>query len=251
MPSIPNPEMFLDRIVSFPNGSTYERLRPITDYRRDPGEARILFTCRQQSDHGSGSSMTNADDDRELIMKVKIQVPPRPASDDPTIPLSGPSEMTRAELKALRIFRERGIERVPHLVATTCKTQGPNGPFPNGYISYTIMTKMPGENLMDFKFWSQSEQLQDEIRSAFLLTLKEVWRQGIAPYDTALRNVIWEPRKKCCSIVDFEHYNPAQDPINMHENEEMQRWGLVQRPPPSHWAIEWGLIKEYNKRPQS
>lgn len=30
----------------------------------------------------------------------------------------------------------------------------------------------------------------------------------------------------------------------MHEQEEMMRWGLVQRPPPSHWAIEWGLIKE-------
>jgi len=108
----------------------------------------------------------------EVIWADTDRVPPRPASDDPTIPLPGPSEMTRAELKALQLFGERGIERVPHLLATTCKTQGPKGPFPEGYIAYTIMTKMPGKNLMDFKFWSQSEDLQDEIRSAFLLTLK-------------------------------------------------------------------------------
>lgn len=104
---------------------------------------------------------------------------------------------------------------------------------PNSEVSFPVYT------LTLFPLWTHSS------------VKREVWRQGIAPYDTALRNVIWEPRKKCCSIVDFEHYNPAQDPINMHENEEMQRWGLVQRPPPSHWAIEWGLIKEYNKRPQS
>jgi len=59
--------------------------------------------------------------------------------------------------------------------------------------------------------------------------------------------VLWDAETRHCSVVDFEHWNiTTTDPINMHENAEMQRWGLVQRPPPSHWAIEWGLIKEPN-----
>lgn len=75
---------------------------------------------------------------------------------------------------------------------------------------------------------------------------RNLWRLDIAPYDCALRNILWDSEARRCSIVDFEHYHPAKDPINMHETEEMQRWGIVHRRPPSHWAIEWGLIREPN-----
>ncbi|KAK5134303.1 hypothetical protein LTR08_006732 [Meristemomyces frigidus] len=179
-------------------------------------------------------------------MKVKIQVPPRPASDDPKHFLPGPSDTTLAELHALRTFCETGLEGVPHLLHTKCSPQGPDGPFPDGYISYTVMTKMPGQDLMAAKFWSLSDDEKEEWRQSFLLVLKSIWRVQIAPYDCALRNVLWDPMTRECSIVDFEHYRPAKDPINMHETEEMQRWGLVHRPPPSTWAGEWGLIKEVN-----
>ncbi|KAK4542059.1 hypothetical protein LTR36_007090 [Oleoguttula mirabilis] len=177
-------------------------------------------------------------------MKVKVQVPPRSASTDPKEPLPGPSETTAAELKALRLFRDSSAEGVPHYINSKCSPQGSDGPFPGGYISYTVMTKMPGQDLMAAKFWSLSDAEKEERRQAFLRVLKSIWRLGIAPYDCALRNVLWDPEQRKCSIVDFEHYHPAKDPINMHTTEEMQRWGLVQRPPPSHWAIEWGLIKE-------
>lgn len=73
---------------------------------------------------------------------------------------------------------------------------------------------------------------------------RDIWRQDIAPYDCALRNIIWCPERQKCSIVDFEHFHPANDPINMNEKEELQRWGIVSRPPPSHWAVEWGVIKQ-------
>ncbi|KAK5123906.1 hypothetical protein LTR85_002102 [Meristemomyces frigidus] len=240
-PAPPQPEEFLDTIVEFNKGTSYERLQPITDYRPDPGEARILYICRQTQ---GGRNRSQDSDDEEFVMKIKIQVPPRPASTDPTAPLSGPSETTEAELKALQTFRQSGLEGVPHLIDTKCTPQGPDGPFPGGYISYTVMTKMPGLDLMASKFWSLADEEKDERREAFLLVLKSIWRLGIAPYDCALRNVLWDPEQRKCSIVDFEHYDPAKDPINMHQKEEMQRWGLVQRPPPSHWAIEWGLIKE-------
>ncbi|KAI7301035.1 hypothetical protein KC315_g16876 [Hortaea werneckii] len=233
-------DSFLSKIIDI-NGTQYERLHPITDFRRDPCEARILYTCRE----------TNDPKNDEYILKVKVQVPPRPASDDPSEPLPGPSETTSAELKALEIFRENGTEGVPHLVAHKCERQDPPGPFPTGYISYSIMTKMPGQDLMALKFWSLEEEEREERRWAFLQVLKEIWRLKIRPYDCALRNILWDDTSKRCAIVDFEHHytdDDVPDPINMNETQELQRWGLVHRPPPSHWAVEWGLMRDYNAR---
>lgn len=101
-----------------------------------------------------------------------LRVPPRPASDDPTTPLPGPSSTTAAELKALELFREQSLEGVPHLLHHKCLPQGPDGPFPGGYISYTIMTRMPGRDLMAAKFWSLPEEQRDERRQSFLRVLK-------------------------------------------------------------------------------
>lgn len=42
------------------------------------------------------------------------------------------------------------------------------------------------------------------------------------------------------SLVDFEHWHPTTtDPINMHEEVEMQKWGIKQRPPPAEFWVEW------------
>merc|ERR1712070_84806 len=112
-------DSFLSKIIDI-NGTQYERLHPITDFRRDPCEARILYTCRE---------INNPKND-EYVLKVKVQVPPRPASDDPSEPLPGPSETTSAEVKALQTFRENDTEGVPHLVAHKCERQDPQGLFP-------------------------------------------------------------------------------------------------------------------------
>ncbi|KAK0261673.1 hypothetical protein LTR01_001067 [Friedmanniomyces endolithicus] len=259
--SAPDPEAFLDRVVDLDH-SRYERLTAMTDYRRDPGEARILYLCRRLV--AGGSSMTETGSEETFVMKIKIQyakdharrqisrshvsdiyrVPPRPASDDPREPLPGPSVTTVAEIAALRKFQREDLAGVPHLVATKCSRQGSNGPFPGGYVSYIVMTVMPGRDLMASMFWSLDDVVKEEIRDAFVILLKNIWRLGIAPYDCALRNIIWDPAVRRCSIVDFEHYEAAKDPINMTAREEMQRWGIVQRPPPSHWAVEWGLYKD-------
>ncbi|GAB1744636.1 hypothetical protein NU219Hw_g2032t1 [Hortaea werneckii] len=167
------PDTFLAKTIDF-NGTQYERLEPITDFRRDPCEARILYTCRMISPQNA----------EELILKVKVH----------------------------------------------------------------IMTKMPGQDLMALKFWSLEDEEREERRRAFLQVLKKVWAQGMRPYDCALRNILWDPPTKRCAIVDFEHYDAAPDPINMNETQELQRWGLVHRPPPSHWAVEWGLTRDYNSR---
>lgn len=49
------------------------------------------------------------------------------------------------------------------------------------------------------------------------------------------------------SIVDFEHWDTrtvsCDDITSSQKERELQRWGVVQRPPPATWAHEWGLIR--------
>lgn len=79
---------------------------------------------------------------------------------------------TAAELKALATFEAHNLTSVPHLIATKSVPQDAGGLFPGGYITYTIMTMMPGRNLMDLKFWGLPEEQRQEIRQAFLIELK-------------------------------------------------------------------------------
>ena len=75
----PQPDNFLDQVVSFEDGTSYERLRPLSDYRRDPGEARILYICKRStivSCNGTDAltqQPTHGDGDQEFVMKIKIQ----------------------------------------------------------------------------------------------------------------------------------------------------------------------------------
>ena len=80
MDAIRQPDDFLDQVVSFEDGIAYERLRPLSDYRRDPGEARILYICKRSrviSCDGTGTlsqqPVSSGEDDEEFVMKIKIQ----------------------------------------------------------------------------------------------------------------------------------------------------------------------------------
>lgn len=73
------PDAFLDQVVEFPDGTQFERIHPITDYRRDPGEARILYICkRAQANPGSATGDTG----REFVMKIKVQYVDNPRIQD-------------------------------------------------------------------------------------------------------------------------------------------------------------------------
>lgn len=49
---------------------------------------------------------------------------------------------------------------------------------PGGYIAYIVMTLMPGQHLMDLKFWSLPKPQQEEIRKAFVPVIKYVGGGG-------------------------------------------------------------------------
>lgn len=87
-------------------------------------------------------------------------------------PIEGPSSHTLDELKALKIFADTKSPSLPHLLSWKTAVQGADGPMPGGYIAYVVMTRMPGLDLLELKFWSMPEDLQEEIRKNFLVAIK-------------------------------------------------------------------------------
>ncbi|KAF2210315.1 hypothetical protein CERZMDRAFT_121797 [Cercospora zeae-maydis SCOH1-5] len=249
--TVQDADALLDSVVDFPNISArFERVRPITNFRKDDSEARILYICRKLP-HAEGKlsndNLTVEGKEERYVLKCKVQAPSVLAN-GLTTPIPGPSDHTKAEQEALQRFADTQSPGLPHLLATKLDTQNEKGPMPGGYISYTVMTLMPGKDLMEAKFWSMPEAQQNQIRDAFRGVIKHVWTLGMEPYDCALRNILWEQETKKLSLVDFEHYHPmTKDPINMDLNNEMMRWGIVRRPAhTAHWKAWFEAEGLYN-----
>lgn len=62
-------EGVLETCITFPGvDGVFERLEPLTDFRKDVYEARILFMCRRKTDGTDPSK-----DDERYVLKCKIQ----------------------------------------------------------------------------------------------------------------------------------------------------------------------------------
>jgi len=157
-------DAILDKVVTFPDGSRYERLEPMTNFRKDEGIARILYCCRREPHLLAPND--KADD--IFVMKIKFQVPSAEIKE----PVEGPNQETAEELHALKTFALRKQGSVPHLVTWKQVAQGADSLFPGGYIVITVMTLMPGKTLLDLGFWSLTSDEQNTIRAAFLTTLR-------------------------------------------------------------------------------
>ncbi|KIX01332.1 uncharacterized protein Z518_09057 [Rhinocladiella mackenziei CBS 650.93] len=221
--------------------ASYELLRPLTTLRHcqdgSPAEARIIFTCRRtSSDSGEDKGQ-----DEEFVMKIKVQVPGTDTKPSKT-PVSGPSTTTSSELKALETFRAAAWLRpyAPSLVSYRQSTQDATGPLPGGYLSFTVMTKMPGESLYDLNFWGMKDEEREEIVREFMVALRAIHALHIEPVDCALRNVLWERETKRCTIIDFELWRSTEESISeQDETKELQRWGLKRLPPAKNWWEAW------------
>lgn len=75
-------------------------------------------------------------------------------------------------MEALTKFREANTSFAPQLVNYKRAVQGSDGPFPNGYKTFTVMTKMPGDSLHDLYFWGMPEEERGKIAQAFLVALR-------------------------------------------------------------------------------
>jgi hypothetical protein len=168
---------FLDPIIKSSDGTSFERLEPITDFRQChgvvPPERRILYRCRRLST-SSPPSASQCNEKDDYILKVKVQIPdpdskPTSQHETPT-----QSNATSHELDALRIFGDARTEYAPRLVAFETLRQSPEGLLPEGYISCTIMTKLPGKSLFDLGYWSLKPEDREKIQKHLLEALTYV-----------------------------------------------------------------------------
>lgn len=70
--------VFLEKAVLFPDGTSYELLKPLTNFRSchdgTPAEARIVFTCRRTDQNSVQQRHQNGDlGEDQFVMKVKVQ----------------------------------------------------------------------------------------------------------------------------------------------------------------------------------
>ncbi|KAF2096868.1 hypothetical protein NA57DRAFT_78457 [Rhizodiscina lignyota] len=227
--TLSSPE-FLDKVVDFPDGASYELVHPITDYRAchdgTPLEARILYTCKWLGSTG----------DQEYVMKVKVQIPGNSKTDIPK-PEEGPSTTTALELKALETFRGANSAYAPQLLGFKRAVQSDSCPLPGGYLTYTLMNKIPGDTLFNLHFWGLPEDERRDIVQKFLKILRTIYELGIQPEDRGLRNIMWDRETKTCNIIDFEMWKETKQTIT-DETKELQRWGLA-RSPPQKWWETW------------
>ncbi|OQO12664.1 hypothetical protein B0A48_02127 [Cryoendolithus antarcticus] len=223
---------FLPSIIDFEDGLVFERLDPITDFRVNhegsPAESRILYLCRE-------SPSTNRHE--TAILKVKVQIPDTALLSTP--PAVGPSDTSTAEIKALQMFRESETLFAPHLIAS--KTVPDTNPMlPGGYITYSVMSRLPGQSLLALGYWSMTVEKRQIIQTKFLEALEGVRKVGIEPGDKGLRNVLWHADSQRCSLVDFELWTPFSG-ITPEDEVELQTWGLASRPPSRNWWAEFGI----------
>jgi hypothetical protein len=168
-----DPLPFLDQTIKFSDGTSFERLDPITDFRQChgvvPPERRILYRCRRLS---PSSDTPPHEEQQHFIMKIKVQIPePTDTNHPPSDSQHSHSDATSHELSALQIFRDAGTNYGPRLVAFESQRQGSEGLLPGGYVSCTVMSTLPGKSLFDLGYWSLEESDRMEIEQRFLEAL--------------------------------------------------------------------------------
>lgn len=66
-------ERLLDPILHFPEmNMAFERLRPITDFRKDDAEARVLYVCRRIQPSSVNDGQKDGKDEL-FVLKCKVQ----------------------------------------------------------------------------------------------------------------------------------------------------------------------------------
>ena len=73
--TVEDADRLLEPIVEFENGLLFERIRPITDFRKDDTEARILYICRRLDPDAQNRNETDPIDGKEdlFVLKCKVQ----------------------------------------------------------------------------------------------------------------------------------------------------------------------------------
>ncbi|KAJ5529182.1 hypothetical protein N7527_002575 [Penicillium freii] len=138
---------------------------------------------------------------------------------------AAPSRKHR-ELDALKDLTLRQCPVVPTLLAYKEGKQGNNGVVPDGYITYVVWDKVPGEPLNWGQVWDpQSGPLREAVRA------RELRHYGWVPGRPGLRKIIYDEVTGTMHIAGFRYSVPL-DPESKFTDRTFVHWGLAI--PPNH-----------------
>lgn len=68
-------DRLLEAIVDFPGVGLFERVRALTDFRKDDTEARVLYVCRRIKPEGLEANDISPEDGKGdlYVLKCKVQ----------------------------------------------------------------------------------------------------------------------------------------------------------------------------------
>ena len=80
------------------------------------------------------------------------------------------------EVRALSIAQQNECTSMPHLIGFKQLVQGPDGPLPGGYVTITIMTKVPGRSL-HAEWDCLDERAREKLRDSLILAIKYAYHR--------------------------------------------------------------------------
>ncbi|KAK2767508.1 hypothetical protein FQN54_003665 [Arachnomyces sp. PD_36] len=116
----------------------------------------------------------------------------------------------------------------PKLLGHKLVSQSEDDDVPGGFILYLLIQKLPGRNLVNFGDLPISER--DEVRLAFAKAIREFYALGYKHDDPDRRNLIWNPKKKKCYIIDLEdayHIDDGDQPKRFKPAIDWMDWALA------------------------
>ncbi|KAI8933628.1 hypothetical protein NX059_009353 [Plenodomus lindquistii] len=227
---IDDPCAFQNTKFTFPSGSQWRILEPLSPIRfqisRSPCEATQVFAARRIKGTPAHDS-----EHEEAVIKIKFQIrapsetlkyhqdwidyaeedlddwselsaQEQEAVEDAresfrscTRPTTTLSEEVMCEVDALQRLADVKCRHAPWLLdVMQQRTQAGTHPreIVGGYLTLTVMTKVPG-TCLSYKYVSGlSCADRDRLREDFKEALTDVWGAGVQPVDPALRNLIWD-----------------------------------------------------------
>ncbi|KAJ5403068.1 uncharacterized protein N7487_008964 [Penicillium crustosum] len=125
-------------------------------FGRDPGYTAGKFLC-----YGADDSSK-----KPAFMRIYSQIPldGTEFSKPETRAKQAVPMKPIAELVALKRLKRMGWDVVPGLLGFQEETQGPDGFFPGGFITFVVWEKVAGEPLDYDGFWNMNYNMRDSIR---------------------------------------------------------------------------------------
>ncbi|KAK2861235.1 hypothetical protein FQN49_004409 [Arthroderma sp. PD_2] len=153
------------------------------------------------------------------IAKIRMQIPNDYEVPAPTKPQVS-STRTGFEALNLKELTECGCTCTPKLLDLGLfKQTAEDDPLPGGFMTFIVMERLPGRNLVNFADLPMSERDQ----------VSEFYALGCIHHDPDRRNLIWDAENKKCYIIDLEDVRQLDSDAKWRKfipERDFHEWGI-------------------------